>query len=134
MAKILSAKLPVTLEMLPHLSEAFSKALNSEITEAFRDCNIRPKMKKPRTITVKLSFVPVVDMESNDTDCQQVSVGFHVGPVARPAKIPDDCRVQINRNHQGFFHADFPHDDPRTKGLFDKQVVEKPLLTEQKPK
>lgn len=114
------SKLPVTFANIPHLSEAYAKIIDREIQEAFRDCNNRPKLKKPRVVKMEIHFTPIVDEEDDDADCQEVNVAYVVHPVGRPKSIPQDSVVKINKQNQGFFHADFPG-DPNAIGLFDEQ-------------
>lgn len=119
------SKLPVTLATLPHLSEAFAKSIDAEIKEAMRDCNDRPRLKKPRKLKFEIAFTPVVNTEDKgDDELIEVNVSFVVHSVFRPQRKPEDSRVNVNRNHQAFFHADFP-DDPNAQGLFDEQIAKK---------
>lgn len=120
--KTIPSKMPLTLSSLPYLSEAFASSVNKEIEEALRDCNNRPRLKKPRKLKFEIAFVPVVNTEDKDNELMEVDVKFIVFPVGRPQRIPEDSRVNVTRNHQGFFHADFP-DDPNAIGLFDDQAA-----------
>lgn len=120
---VVPLKLPVTLATLKLLSPGFAKAVDYEIMEAFRDCNNRPKLKKARTLTLKVSFTPVINTDDDDPDLQQVNVAFAVSPIGRPQKVPNDSKVNINKNNQGFFAPDFP-DDPRARHLFEKEIEE----------
>lgn len=126
MEKTVESKLAVTLENLPYLSEQFAKSVNAEILEAFRDCNNRPKLKKARKLKFEMLLTPVVNTEDDDGECTEVNVSFVVHPVGRPQRVPQDSRVKINKQHQGFFHADFPA-EPNAKGMFDDQKTKKPI-------
>lgn len=71
---------------------------------------------------------PFVPQESRDgkryrplkTSCHLCEHPYVVHPVGRPKSIPQDSVVKINKQNQGFFHADFPG-DPNAIGLFDEQ-------------
>lgn len=128
--RIITSKLQLTLETLPELSDAFAFGVNAEILEALRDCNNRPRLQKGRKVKIELIFTPIVDKDGKDDECNEVKVQFVIHPVGRPQRLPDSSRIKINKNNQGFFHADFPKEGPDAESLFEKQVVKKPLAKE----
>jgi len=117
----LTSKMQLKFENLKILNPEFVAAVNAEIKEALRDCNNRPNLEKARDLNITISFTPEVDKESTDNDVSEVTIRYSVSPVKRPRRIPKMSRVSLNRQDQGFFHADFPT-EPGRKGLLDDMV------------
>lgn len=96
-----SKPVPLTTATLAVFDNGLTAAIIDEaIADAVRDCNERPNNKKPRSVAINISIVPVVREQGGDAENVSVQVGVKT---ARPAFKggANVCGLRYVRNDNG---------------------------------
>jgi hypothetical protein len=95
----------LSLKALEHLDMGKAlEAFNLHVARVARDCMDRPGDSKPRTVTLKMGFTPVMQSDGN---CDEVKAQIHVSS-AVPTHRTKVYSFGLRRNGSLVFNEDSP--------------------------
>lgn len=95
-----------TFEKIAEMDDGrITMLLNKLMREAAMDCNDRPGEPKPRSVTLKINYKPILNPTTGG--CDEVMVDMEVAPKA-PARITKAFSMRPRQNGTLLFNHDSP--------------------------
>ena len=107
------AKFKLGLDSLAQVDDGLAKAMfDKEIAKSIADCRDRPRLLRPREVTVKLKMHP------HPQDEEDVVIAIEVAQAKLPGAVTDTVRMQTNAKGEATFRSEF-NDNPHQQSLYD---------------